>query len=115
MITFITHMRVRAENAEQMDALLTEMAAKVAEHEPGVAHYGFARDAADPELYVVVEVYRDEQAFWAHGQTDYIKALLPRSAALVEGGKFDIRQYVSPGTAPVKPVMGEDSVEARKS
>ena len=113
MITFITHMRVRAENAAAMDALLAEMTAKVVEHEPGVAHYGFARDAADPELYVVVEVYRDEQAFWAHGQTDYIKALLPQSAALVEGGKFDIRQYVSPGTAPVKPVLGEAGVEAK--
>lgn len=108
MITFITHMRVRPENAAEMDALLAEMTAQVQRNEPGVAHYGFGRDAADPNLYVVVEVYRDEAAFQAHGQTDYIKALLPRSAALVEDGRFDIRQYVATGTAPVRMILGGD-------
>lgn len=113
MITFITHMRVAPENAEAMNAILTEMSAKVAETEPGVAHYSFARDAADPDAYVVIEVYRDAAAFEAHGATEHIKALLPKSADLVEGGRFEIRQYVSPGTAPVRPVLGADGVEAR--
>ena len=112
MITFITHLRVAAENAQAMDAILTEMAAKVAETEPGVAYYSFARDAADPQAYVVIEVYRDAAAFEAHGQTEHIKALLPKSAALVEGG-FDIRQYVSPGTQPVRPVLGKDGVRTK--
>jgi len=113
MITFITHMRVKLENAAAMDAILAEMCAKVRAHEPGVAYYGFARDAKEQERYVVIEVYRDEAAFLAHGQTDYIKALLPQSAALVEQGKFDIRQYVSAGTSPVHALLAEDGVRSR--
>jgi quinol monooxygenase YgiN len=113
MITFITHMRVAPENAAAMDAILAEMSAKVAQTEPGVAYYSFARDAADPDAYVVIEVYRDAAAFEAHGRTEHIKALLPKSAVLVEGGRFDIRQYVSPGTAPVRPVLGADGVRTK--
>lgn len=114
MITFITHLRVAPENAPAMDAILSEMSAKVAKTEPGVAWYSFAKDAADPDAYVVIEVYRDAQAFEAHGQTEHIKALLPKSAALVEGGRFDIRQYVSPGTEPVRPVMSGDGVRMER-
>lgn len=114
MITFITHMRVAPENAQAMDAILTEMAAKVRETEPDVAYYSFAKDADDPDAYVVIEVYRDAAAFEAHGRTEHIKALLPRSAALVEGGRFDIRQYVSPGVPPVRPVLGQDRVGAKE-
>ena len=62
---------------------------------------------------MVIEVYRDAAAFEAHGQTEHIKALLPKSAALVEGGRFDIRQYVSPGVAPVRPVLGADGVRTQ--
>lgn len=113
MITFITHMRVKPGNAAAMDVILEEMCAKVREHEPGVAYYAFGRDAKDPEAYMVIEVYRDEAAFFAHGQTDYIKALLPKSAALVEEGKFDIRQYVSPGASPVRALLAEDGVRSR--
>jgi quinol monooxygenase YgiN len=113
MITFITHLRVKPGNAVAMDAILSEMCAKVCAHEPGVAYYAFARDAKDPDIYAVIEVYRDEAAFFAHGQTDYIKALLPQSAALVEQGKLDIRQYVSPGTPPVQAVLAEDGVRRR--
>lgn len=113
MITFITHLRVKPGNAAAMDAILSEMCAKVRAHEPGVAYYDFALDAKDSDAFVVIEVYRDEAAFFAHGQTDYIKALLPRSAALVEQGKFDIRQYVSPGTPPVRAFLAEDGVTRR--
>jgi quinol monooxygenase YgiN len=109
VITFITHMRARAGKAAELDAVLEEMAAAVRRTEPGVAWYDFARDAADPDAFVVVEVYRDAEAFWAHGQTEHIKASLPKSAALVEGG-YDIRQYVSPGTEPVRPQLGADGV-----
>jgi quinol monooxygenase YgiN len=98
MITFITHLRVSSNNASAFEALLAEMCAKVREHESDVAYYEFAKSLENPGAYVVIEVYRDEAALKAHAETDHIKKILPKTAALVEGGKFDVKQYVSPGT-----------------
>jgi quinol monooxygenase YgiN len=102
MITFITHMRVRSENAIAFEALMTAMCDKVRENEPGVLYYNFARSAKDPATYVVIEVYRDESAHLAHMETEWVKSSIPKSVLLVESGTFDIKQYVSPGTEPVR-------------
>jgi quinol monooxygenase YgiN len=110
MITFVTHMRVSAENAAAIDTILSEMRERVRAQEPGVAYYDFVKDAKDPNIYVVIEVYRDEAGFFAHGKTNYIRDLLPKSAVLVEGGKFDIKQYVSPGMRPVRALLPQDGV-----
>lgn len=34
--------------------------------------------------------------------TDWVKSSIPKSTLLIENGKYDIKQYVSPGTAPVR-------------
>lgn len=101
MITFITHIGVRTENSVAFEALLTDVRDKVREIEPDVLYYDFARSAKDPGTYVVIEVYRDEAAHAAHMESDWVKASIPKSVSLVENGKFDVKQYVSPGTAPV--------------
>ncbi len=102
MITFITHMRVRAENAPAFEALMAEMCDKVRENEPGVLYYSFAASAKDPDTYVVIEVYRDASAHAAHMETPWVTSSIPKSVSLVEDRKFDIRQYVTPGTEPVR-------------
>jgi len=102
MITFITHIRVRSENLLAFEGLMADMRGKVRENEPGVLYYDFARSANDPGTYVVIEVYRDASAHSAHMETDWVKSRIPKSVALVENGKFDIEQYVSPGTLPVR-------------
>jgi quinol monooxygenase YgiN len=102
MITFITHMRVRSENAIAFEALMADVRDKVRGNEPDVLYYDFARSAKDPAIYVVIEVYRNESAHAAHMDTDWVKSSIPKSALLVENGKFDIKQYLSPGTAPVR-------------
>ena len=96
MITYITHMRVAAENAAAYETALADMAARVAAHEPDVLHYGLSKSVDDPELYVVVEVYRDEAAFRAHWETDYIRPSLALTKPLVRDGSFEIRRYESP-------------------
>jgi quinol monooxygenase YgiN len=101
VITFIAHVRVRPENAAAFEALLAQVAAETREHEPGVAYYAFSKSVADPELYVVVEVYRDVAAHAAHMASPWVTESLPRSAALMEG-RPEIRQYVSDGSEPVR-------------
>jgi quinol monooxygenase YgiN len=102
MITFITHLRVSAENAAGFEALMTDMCVKVRENEPEVLYYNFAKSVKEPTTYVVIEVYRDEAAHSAHMETDWVKSSIPKSTRLIENGKYDIKQYVSPGTEPVR-------------
>jgi quinol monooxygenase YgiN len=101
MITFIAHVRVRPENAAAFEELMAYVAAKTAEHEPGVAYYAFSKSVGDPELYVVVEVYRDVAVHAAHMASSWVRESLPKSARLMEG-KPDIKQYVSDGSEPVR-------------
>jgi quinol monooxygenase YgiN len=101
VITFIVHVQVRRENAPAYEALMTHVAAMSREHEPGVAYYEFARSVEDPDTYVVIEVYRNVEAHAAHMVSDWVREAMPVSARLIEG-KPHIRQYVSPGSEPVR-------------
>jgi quinol monooxygenase YgiN len=106
MITFIAHLRVRPENAPAFEALMTRVRDMTRANEPGIAYYDFGRSADEPGIYAVIEVYRDAAAHAAHMETPWVKESIPESRRLVEG-KFDIKQYVSPGTAPAVRRMKE--------
>jgi quinol monooxygenase YgiN len=101
MITFVAHVRVKPENAAAFEALMTEVRAQTRANEPGVAYYDFARSVDDPELFVVVEVYRDTEVHAGHMASPWVRESLPKSAALMSG-KPEIRQYVSDGSEPVR-------------
>ncbi|MGO9930029.1 MAG: putative quinol monooxygenase [Mycobacterium sp.] len=100
MITFIAHLQVRPENAQAFEELMTHVTTMTLENEPGVAYYGFAKSVEEPDTYVVVEVYRDQAACTAHGDTLWVRESVPKSLLLTEGlPRLD--QYVSPGAEPV--------------
>ena len=77
------------------------------ENEPGIVYYDFAKSADLADIYVVVEVYRDAAAHASHMETSWVRESIPKSRLLVEG-KFDIRQYVTPGTVPAIRRMKEE-------
>jgi quinol monooxygenase YgiN len=95
VITFITRIRVSAENAGAFEALMEEVCVKVREHEPDVLYYDFAVSSEDSTTYVVVEVYRDDAAHSAHMKTDWVRSSIPKSTLLIEDGKYDIERYLS--------------------
>ena len=49
---------------------------------------------------MVVEVYRDQAACVAHGDTAWVRESVPKSLLLTEGMP-QLAQYVSPGAEPV--------------
>jgi quinol monooxygenase YgiN len=99
MITFIAYFTVVPENAAAVEELLDHVAT-MSNTEPGVVHYGVAQSVEDASTYSIVEVYRDQEAVAAHGQTAWVTESVPKFLGLIDGLP-DIRQYVSPGTAPV--------------
>ena len=100
MITFIAHQQVPAENVETFETLKTHDAATTLENEPGVVYYGFAKSVEEPGTYVVVEVYRDQAACTAHGDTEWVRESVPKALQLTVGMPR-LTQYVSPGSDPV--------------
>jgi|ERR1700735_2323835 quinol monooxygenase YgiN len=100
MITFIAHLRVRPDNAQAFEDLMTDVSAKTLENEPGVTYYGFAKSVEEADTYVVVEVYRDRAACISHGDTDWVRESVPKAMLLTEGMP-QLVQYVSPGEQPV--------------
>jgi quinol monooxygenase YgiN len=100
MITFIAHLQVRPESAQAFEELMTNVTAMTLENEPGVAYYGFAKSVEEPDTYVVVEVYRDQEACVAHGDTAWVRESVPKAMLLTEGMPR-LAQYVSPGAEAV--------------
>lgn len=79
---------------------MTYVAAMSNEHEPGVVYYAFAKSVEDADTYVAIEIYRDQEAVAAHGDTEWVRESVPQSLRLIEGMPR-IAQYVSAGTDPV--------------
>jgi quinol monooxygenase YgiN len=99
MITFIAHFTVAPENSAAFEELLNHVVT-MSNTEPGVVYYGVAQSVEDVTKYSVVEVYRDQEAVAAHGQTAWVVESVPQFLKLIDGLPH-IGQYVSPGTAPV--------------
>jgi quinol monooxygenase YgiN len=100
MITFIAQMRVKPENADTFEALMTYVCDMTLGHEPGVAYYAWSKGVDEPGTYLVIEVYRDVAAQAAHMATEWVKGSLPKSVSLIEGVPV-IKQYAMPGCEPV--------------
>ncbi len=69
-------------------------------NEPGVVYYGFAKSVEEEDEYVVVEVYRDQDACATHGGSAWVTESVPKMLELTEGMP-QLVQYVSPGADPV--------------
>jgi quinol monooxygenase YgiN len=100
VITFIANLRVPAQNSKAFEDLMSHVTSLTLENEPGVVHYGFAKSVDDAEAYVVVEIYRDQEAVAAHGANPWVGDSVPKMLKLTEGMP-QLVQYVSPGAEGV--------------
>lgn len=71
MIAVIARLPVKAGSEEQFENAALEMAAQVRANEPGNQLYTLCKD---DDGYVMLELYEDEAALEAHGQSDHFKA-----------------------------------------
>ena len=78
--------------------------ARVVARTSGREDGGFRLERLEPGTYAVIEVYENAQVHAAHMASAWVREAIPQSIALVDG-TFDIRQYVSQGSAPVRLTM----------
>lgn len=100
MITFIVHLQVSPQNAQAFEDLMTYVSKTTLENETGVVYYGFAKSVDEADTYSAVEVYRDQAAVVAHGETAWVRESIPKMLQLVDGMP-QLKQYVSPGADSV--------------
>jgi quinol monooxygenase YgiN len=95
--TMVVKFRAKPGKSEEMKAFWIEMQKEVARSEPGNVQYDLLVMANDPEVYVIIERYKDADAVAAHGKSERAKAMFAKLGALMEGApQADYMQLISP-------------------
>ncbi len=94
--TMVVKFRAKPGKSEEMKAFWLEMQKEVAKSEPGNVQYDLLVMANDPEVYVIIERYKDAAAVAAHGQSDKAKAMFAKLRDLMAGApQADYLQLIS--------------------
>lgn len=92
----VVKFRAKPGKSAEMKAFWLEMQKEVAKSEPGNVYYDLLVMAGDPDVYVIIERYKDAAAVAAHGQSEKAKALFAKLGELMEGApQADYLQLIS--------------------
>ena len=72
-VGIVAKIKVQAGKNAEFEAVFTELAAAVRKNEPGNNFYALHRSKTDPQLYVVLEQYKDMAAVAAHREYPHFK------------------------------------------
>ncbi|MYE10575.1 MAG: antibiotic biosynthesis monooxygenase [Gammaproteobacteria bacterium] len=91
MIALLARLQVAEGKEEEFEKVMLGLAAEVRANEPGNHLYTLVKD---DEGYAVMELYDDDAALAAHGQSDHFKAAGAKFAGLMAGRptlhRFDV-------------------------
>jgi quinol monooxygenase YgiN len=85
MIGIVATLKVQEGKGPDFEAVFLELAGKVRANEPGNVFYQLTKSRADADTYKVLELYKDQDALSAHGQTDHFKDLGRKMGAFMAG------------------------------
>ncbi len=80
----IAKIKAKSGDGEKIENAFKEAMPKVAQEE-GTLGYSLIKDQNDPLSYIVVEKYKDMDAFMAHGATDYLAEMIGAIAPWLDG------------------------------
>ena len=89
MITVIAKLPIKEGKMEEALGEFKELMSKVAKEE-GTVLYSLNIEKANPNTLVVVEQYKDKDAFNFHSSTPHFKEFFTKSAAFIGGGNPEI-------------------------
>ena len=75
MIGIVATIKVQEGKGPDFEAVFLELAAAVRAKEPGNVLYQLTKSRADADTYKVLELYKDQDALAAHGQSDHFKEI----------------------------------------
>jgi len=71
----IAKLKVKEGKNQEFEAIFKQLVQAVDENEPGNNFYELHKSTNDPQLYIVLEQYVDEDAFAAHDKTEHFRTL----------------------------------------
>jgi quinol monooxygenase YgiN len=83
MIGVIARVTIAAGKGAEFEAAFADQARGVRENEPANRLYQLVRSRAEPNIYVVMELYDDDAALEAHRAAPHMAANRPRIAPLI--------------------------------
>jgi quinol monooxygenase YgiN len=75
MIGVVAILRVQEGKESDFEAVFLELSKKVRANEPGNVLYQLTKSRTEPATYKVLELYKDQDALVAHGQSEHFKDL----------------------------------------
>ncbi|HSZ53185.1 MAG TPA: putative quinol monooxygenase [Caulobacteraceae bacterium] len=85
MIGIIATIKTKDGQGAEFEAVFRELSAKVRDNEKGNKLYQLTKSRTEPNTYRVLELYADQDALTAHGQTEYFKELGRKMGAAMDG------------------------------
>ena len=85
MIGVVAVLKVKDGKASEFETIFKALSAKVRGNEPGNKLYQLTKSRTEPNAYKVLELYDDQAALSAHGQTDYFKELGRQMGPFMDG------------------------------
>jgi quinol monooxygenase YgiN len=74
MIGVVATLKIQDGKQAEFEKIFTDLSQQVRANEPGNLVYQLTKSREDATVYKVLELYKDQDALSAHGQTDYFKA-----------------------------------------
>ena len=84
-IGIIAKLPIQEGKGPEFEAFFTELAKQVRANEPGNLAYQLTKSRTEPNVYKVLELYKDQEAVDLHGKTEYFRAAGPKFAGVLAG------------------------------
>lgn len=75
MIGIVATLKIQEGKGPDFEGVFLRLAAQVRANEPGNIFYQLTKSRTEPNTYKVLELYKDQAALEAHGQTDHYKTI----------------------------------------
>ena len=85
MIHVVATLPIKPEKTAAFEAMFKSLAAQVKAGEKGCERYELCRSVDDPNTYVVVERYSDQEAIGLHSKTPYFLEFMGKMGEFVSG------------------------------
>ena len=84
-IGVIATLKIQDGKNDEFEAFFGELQKQVRANEPGNIAYQLTKSRTEPNVYKVLELYKDQDALTHHGGTEYFKAAGPKFGAVLAG------------------------------
>jgi quinol monooxygenase YgiN len=85
MLMVVATLPIQPGKTAEFEAVFKDLAKQVLANEKGCERYELCRSTVNPNTYVVVEKYADDEALATHSKTPYFQEFMGKAAGFLGG------------------------------